>query len=320
MKNFKFNLNQVAFIIMCTVMCISGVITINCKIQTNKFIESYNTKYEELRLEVDSLKEITGVTKLNEKTQTTFHSDYNPISMISSIINTNDLNTPYKKDDGTSAITSKTEETNTDTKFEKTEDSLKEAKANTQKEDKNVEEEAMKKVEMSNNLEATASVEFVDLPKVSINTYDLTTKSNLTSDQFNTLIENVLTDRGYSYTDSSLYNIGESLYNMEQTYDVNGLFALAVGSLESGYGTSYLAQNKNNLFGISGGSGYRGFDSINESIQYFGNLISENYIGCDRTTIGSIGSKYCPGSSKWVSDVSWFFNMYGENTSSIILY
>jgi len=168
------------------------------------------------------------------------------------------------------------------------------------------------------NTGESTKVENSALSIVSINATDLSQKSNLSANQFNSIIEKTLESRGYVYTASTFYNIGESLYNMEQTYGINGLFALAVSSQETEYGFSNLAVNKNNLFGISGDNGYRGFDTIDECIQYFGNMIAKYYVGCDRTTISSIGFKYCPGSKSWITNVSWFFNLYGDTCNTLV--
>ena len=149
---------------------------------------------------------------------------------------------------------------------------------------------------------------------VVINTTDITSPSNLSADQFNTIIEQVLSSKGKS--SSKLYNAGEALYQMEQNHQINGLFALSVASLESGWGTSSAAKNKNNLFGIMSKGGIKSFSSVNENIDYFGNLISDYYISKGRTTITSIGAKYCVGGD-WANKVQSMLNTYTSAANHI---
>lgn len=92
---------------------------------------------------------------------------------------------------------------------------------------------------------------------------------------------------------TGLEGCGQSFYNMEQTYNVNGLFAVAVAFHESGYGR-YKA-NTNNFYGMRGSSGWMSFSSPDANIQYFGELMNKSlYYG---KSIDSIGAVYCPGTS-----------------------
>lgn len=65
---------------------------------------------------------------------------------------------------------------------------------------------------------------------------DLRTKSNLTSDEYNAMLSG-----------TNLEGIGEALVQAEQQFNVNGLYLLGLCCLESGYGTSGYAVNRNNL-------------------------------------------------------------------------
>lgn len=58
----------------------------------------------------------------------------------------------------------------------------------------------------------------------------------------------ILTDDPKDKNKIFINNI-EIFYNMEQKYNMNGIFLLAVGIHESAWGSSLIAQNKNNLFG-----------------------------------------------------------------------
>lgn len=161
--------------------------------------------------------------------------------------------------------------------------------------------------------ESTASEKSVEEP-VAINLTDITKPSNLTADQLNSIIDEQLSTIGESYTKFS--GMGESLAKMEQETGVNALFCLSVGSLESGHGTSYAAENKNNLFGLIGNSGnLMSFDSVDDCVMYWGELIRDNYMDNGRTTVSSIQSKYCPGSSTWSGNVTYFMNEYSDHVN-----
>ena len=120
-------------------------------------------------------------------------------------------------------------------------------------------------------------------------TYDPYIKSNLSVEQYNIILKG-----------TGLEGCGESYYNMEQTYGVNGLFALSVACQESGFGR-YLA-NTNNFYGMRSSKGWMSFESPDANIQYFGKLMTKSlYYGKD---ILGIGATYCPGTHEhWASCV-----------------
>lgn len=98
---------------------------------------------------------------------------------------------------------------------------------------------------------------------------------------------------------TNLEGLGECLVKLEQEYGVNGMFCLGVARAESGMGSSYIAKNKNNLFGIMGSSGARSYSSKEECIMAFGRLMtSSTYYG---KTIEQIAPIYCNYS--WASFV-----------------
>jgi beta-N-acetylglucosaminidase len=145
----------------------------------------------------------------------------------------------------------------------------------------------------------------------SINTTDITKPSNLSADQLNNMINSTLKAKGKK--SSTLYNTGTAFYNMEHSYNVNALFALAVASLEGAWGTSSAAKKKNNPFGIYSKGKSRSFSSTGEGINYFGSLISNSYIAKGYNTISKINSKYCPGNSKWTSYVTSIMKSYAAH-------
>ena len=89
--------------------------------------------------------------------------------------------------------------------------------------------------------------------------------------------------------------------DMEQKYGVSATFAKAVAIQESGWFTSNAYKNKNNPFGIMSKGKLKRFDSIEESIDYFGSLLSSDKY--KNKNIDEIGKEYCPNDDKWARDV-----------------
>ena len=72
------------------------------------------------------------------------------------------------------------------------------------------------------------------------------TKTIYNADNINQFI-NLRTNNN---TNSKLYNTGEAFINAQNNYGINAIIMLSVGINESGWGTSRIAQDKNNLFGL----------------------------------------------------------------------
>lgn len=102
-----------------------------------------------------------------------------------------------------------------------------------------------------------------------------------------------------------LENMGQTLYEVEQTYKVNFRFIYAIGALESGYG-KYLPA-KHNYFGLTKGGqniGYQSFESKEEVIKYMGRLLSSNTY--KDKSIEDIAMIYCPPNHiSWAKDIKW---------------
>lgn len=142
-------------------------------------------------------------------------------------------------------------------------------------------------------------------PKIVFDTYsgdsNIKCSSNLTAEQIDILLEG-----------TDLHGIGQAVYEIEEKNGINAFFTISVASLESGYGSSALAKNKNNLFGMLGCS----FKSRESCVRYFGELINDyEYNHNINMTPNSINTRYCT-ESKWKSDVVWLMNHYVEKARS----
>lgn len=75
---------------------------------------------------------------------------------------------------------------------------------------------------------------------------DLSEPSGLTLSDFKTVLSNNLSDKNKIFEQSA-----EDFYKAEQKYKVNGIFLASIGIHESAWGTSKIANDKNNLFGFT---------------------------------------------------------------------
>ena len=135
-----------------------------------------------------------------------------------------------------------------------------------------------------------------------INTAILTEKSNLSVDQINDILSQYAASR--NITDSKLLNLGESIHKMEEEYNVNAFFCMSVAIYESTTGTSDAAVNHNNIFGLVKNKKIMNFVSLDDCVQYWGNLMRYKYIGTGLTSIDAIQTKYAPKSKTWATNVT----------------
>ena len=123
------------------------------------------------------------------------------------------------------------------------------------------------------------------------NETDLRTKSNISIEEYQKMLEN-----------TALYETAESLYNAEQKFGINGLYLMGLACLESSYGNSNFAKNRNNIFGWNAVDSNPGkasyFTSKNECVMFVAEKLSYNYLnenGCyfEGYTAKDIDKHYC---------------------------
>ena len=137
---------------------------------------------------------------------------------------------------------------------------------------------------------------------------DLTLPSGLTLSDYKTILGYNASDKNSIFADNY-----EAFYNAEQTYGVNGIFIAAVGIHESAWGTSYLAKEKNNLFGYRAYdrdpiNSAQDFESYVDAINVVAEALHKNYLTptgsfYNGTTIESVNQKYA-------SDKAWHEKVY----------
>lgn len=95
----------------------------------------------------------------------------------------------------------------------------------------------------------------------------------------------------------------EIFLEAERRTGINAFFLTAVAGLESGWGKSPLARNRNNLFGWTGKSGYMAFDSVEQCIFHVADCLKEFYLTeggkyFNGYTVGAVNMRY-NGRPEW---------------------
>ena len=97
------------------------------------------------------------------------------------------------------------------------------------------------------------------------------------------------------------------------------LIITSISRHETGNWTSKAFNNKNNFGGVMCNSGLKTYNSFDEGLEGFTNLLINNYFNKGLTTIELIGNKYCPvGASNdpnglnknWIPRVTQYYNEY----------
>lgn len=115
---------------------------------------------------------------------------------------------------------------------------------------------------------------------------------------------------------SLLENKGATFKEAEEHYHINALYLLAQSALESDWGRSKIAKDKNNFFGITAYDtapylSAKTFDDVDKGILGATKWIKENYIDRDRTFLGNKASGM---NVEYASDPYW-----GEKIASVMM-
>ncbi|MCI9069951.1 MAG: glucosaminidase domain-containing protein [Clostridium sp.] len=106
---------------------------------------------------------------------------------------------------------------------------------------------------------------------------------------------------------TALEGLEGSFIKAEKEYGVNAIFLLAIVIEESGWGTSYLAKNNNNICGIKNGSNWRYFSNKEECIDYQANLLRNKYLTVggiyyNGVSVKDVNKLYCEG-NEWSNNI-----------------
>lgn len=154
--------------------------------------------------------------------------------------------------------------------------------------------------------------------------------SNLTSSQ----LVAVLNSHGGKAKNFIPY--ASRLITTEQKYSVNVFFLIGVEALESGWITSAISRNCNNLGGVretksrpsngcgsNSGGGFAYFNSVDEFIDYHGSMLHNNYLTpgakyYEGATPEGVVVHYCPGCTHWPSTVIKIGNSLFDDVSKVL--
>ena len=114
---------------------------------------------------------------------------------------------------------------------------------------------------------------------------DLSVPSGLTLSDFKTVLSNNLSDKNKIFEQNA-----ENFYKAEQKYKVNGIFLASIGIHESAWGTSKIANDKNNLFGFTAYdsdpyNSATSFDNYESAINKVAETLSTKYLRTSGTKI-----------------------------------
>ena len=115
---------------------------------------------------------------------------------------------------------------------------------------------------------------------------------------------------------SNIEECANTIYECEKIYGVNAYLALGVAKLESAWGQSDAAIYRNNLFGIMGTNGLRYFESKDDCIEYWFELISGYYFENNMLYPQTIGERYCEGSD-WAPYIAELMNEISRKLTSL---
>ena len=147
----------------------------------------------------------------------------------------------------------------------------------------------------------------------------LNTPSGLSLEQFKKIFENETKD-----TNGIFKNNAQYFYYIEKQYNINGIFVAAVAIHESGWGSSKISNDKNNLFGYgaydsSPYSSAYSFSNYSECIDLIARVFVKYYLNPAGTKIyeGEVATgKYYNGSTlkgvniKYATDKNWANAVY----------
>ena len=123
----------------------------------------------------------------------------------------------------------------------------------------------------------------------------------------------------------------QAIITAERKYSVNAFFLIGIEAMESGWITSAVSRNCNNLGGVKAtashptngcSSSFGYFNSINEFIDYHAEMLHRSYLTpggkfYEGTSPFDVQKHYCPGSSSWPVTVTKIGNSLFAHASSV---
>ena len=113
---------------------------------------------------------------------------------------------------------------------------------------------------------------------------DMNQHTSYTGEQLEAILQKAMKNANVDPAKSKLTGTGEIFVKYQDTYNVNALLSLAIAINETGWGTSSICMQKNNIFGIcaydgSAGTSAKSYASVEACIKDFmGSLMAKGYL------------------------------------------
>ena len=149
---------------------------------------------------------------------------------------------------------------------------------------------------------------------------DMRSSTGYTADTLNSILASAMTNAGIDPSSSKLTGTGQAFVENQNTYNVNALLSLSLAVNESGWGTSWICTEKNNIFGLnavdtSPGLSADSFASIEDCIREFmADWMADGYLSSSdwRNHGEYLGNKGGGINVSYASDPYW-----GEKAAAI---
>ena len=156
--------------------------------------------------------------------------------------------------------------------------------------------------------------------KVDVN-MELNQVSGLSLEDYQKMLSNISSDKNKIFE-----NNAEVFFEIEQKYNINGVFLAALAIHESGWGTSKISQDKNNLFGYGAydDTPYEcsyGYETHRDGIDTVARALVKNYLNPAGTIIydGQVATGlYYNGATvgginvRYASDTNWHIKVFSK--------
>lgn len=136
--------------------------------------------------------------------------------------------------------------------------------------------------------------------------------SGLSEEQIDEVINLALEYYGRTPEEYAAHNLGYVFKEAENKYNVNALYLIAISQRESGFNTSDMARQNNNITSICNSKGsLRYFNSIEENILETARLLGETYRDqWGKTNLYEVSLSYNPVNDEWDDKVQDSVNTY----------
>ena len=149
---------------------------------------------------------------------------------------------------------------------------------------------------------------------------NMRSSTGYTADTLNSILASAMTNAGIDPSSSKLTGTGQAFVENQNTYNVNALLSLSLAVNESGWGTSWICTEKNNIFGLnavdtSPGLSADSFASIEDCIREFmADWMADGYLSSSdwRNHGEYLGNKGGGINVSYASDPYW-----GEKAAAI---